>query len=153
MSFLLVGWDGTIPLVCWMVAEQSQAWEHVPGEPDGRNYYLEKDVKCWKPALCHETSFLGSFYWVKPVTFWNLSVRVTSIILTPFHRNFRVNILKSEEGIITVESSRLKASRDEVGIETDRAGSIPTWKDLHKQRYQARRLNTTEKTVSQYAVW
>lgn len=58
-------WYGASGLL--MIAEQSQVWEHVPGEPEGRNYYLEKDVKCWKPALCQEQE--GCFYWVKLLKF------------------------------------------------------------------------------------
>lgn len=101
----------------------------------------------WKPVLCHEQEI--SFYDVKPLKLWNLFVRVASIIIMWFHMIFSVNTLNSEEREITVGLSKLKASfKDEVRMETHRAKTITMWGDLHKQRYQGRRVNNTEKAVS-----
>lgn len=149
---LLVGWGGMVPLVYWMVAEPSQAWEHVPGEPVGRNYYPEKGAKCWKSALCYEQE--GRFLWVKPLTFWNLSFRVTSIILTPFHRNSRANRLKSELGIITVGSSRLKASFKRWTWDWDwiEQGLYPHGRIYTSKDTRPGDWTHTEETVSRYVV-
>lgn len=63
--------------------------------------------------------------------------------------DFQCKYLEFRGEGITVGLSKLKASfKDEVRMETHRAKTITMWGDLHKQRYQGRRVNNTEKAVS-----